>query len=131
MGSLPMNTAVHRAQINFGDLTPYKDTGYIPSLFLILFSHSVANINFAEDGGGGGGVQCACSQFQLQQIKWGERKYFLLWRMVDVGGGDMPSYPHLWVKYGVRSPNFIWAPCAWLYSLAETPQLPSPPHLGS
>jgi hypothetical protein len=30
------------------------------------------------------------------------------------------------VKYGVRSPNFIWAPCAQLYSLAETPQ-PSPP----
>ncbi len=31
------------------------------------------------------------------------------------------------VKYGVGSPKFIWAPCAQLYSLAETPQ--SPPHL--
>jgi hypothetical protein len=36
------------------------------------------------------------------------------------------------VKYGVRSPNFIWAPCAQMYSLAETPQpSPLPPHLGS
>ncbi len=37
------------------------------------------------------------------------------------------------VKYGVRSPKFIWAPCAQLYSLAETPQPPPPflPHLGS
>ncbi len=26
-------------------------------------------------------------------------------------------------KYGVRSPKFIWAPCAQLYSLAETTQL--------
>jgi hypothetical protein len=34
------------------------------------------------------------------------------------------------VKYGVRSPKFIWAPCAQLYSLAETPQPPLPPHLG-
>ncbi len=24
------------------------------------------------------------------------------------------------VKYGVRSPKFIWAPCAQLYSLTET-----------
>jgi hypothetical protein len=23
------------------------------------------------------------------------------------------------VKYGVRSPKFIWAPCAQLYSLAD------------
>jgi hypothetical protein len=30
-------------------------------------------------------------------------------------------------KYGVRSPKFIWAPCAQLYSLAETPQSPHPP----
>jgi hypothetical protein len=36
------------------------------------------------------------------------------------------------VKYGVGSSKFIWAPyCAQLYSLAETPQLPSSPHLGS
>jgi hypothetical protein len=34
------------------------------------------------------------------------------------------------VKYGVRFPKFIWAPCAELYSLAETPQrshTPPPP----
>jgi hypothetical protein len=36
------------------------------------------------------------------------------------------------VKYGVRSPKFIWAPCAQLYTLAETSQpQPLPPHLGS
>jgi hypothetical protein len=34
-------------------------------------------------------------------------------------------------KYGVRSTNFIWAPCAQLYSLAENPATPPPPHLGS
>ncbi len=34
-------------------------------------------------------------------------------------------------RYGVRSPKFIWAPCAQLYSLAETPQTPHTPHLGS
>ncbi len=33
------------------------------------------------------------------------------------------------VKYGVRSPKFIWAPCAQLYSLAEAPQ-PPPPAFG-
>ncbi len=39
---------------------------------------------------------------------------------------------NLMVKYGVRSPKFIWAPCVQLYSLTETPQLPPlPPHLGS
>jgi hypothetical protein len=32
------------------------------------------------------------------------------------------------VKYGVRSPKFIWAPCVQLYFLAETPRSP---HLGS
>ncbi len=32
------------------------------------------------------------------------------------------------VKYGVRSPKFVWAPCAQQYSLAETPQ-PLPPPL--
>ncbi len=36
------------------------------------------------------------------------------------------QYPNL--KYGVRSPEFIWVPCAQLYSLAETPH-PPPPHL--
>ncbi len=30
----------------------------------------------------------------------------------------------LYGKYGVRSPKFIWAPCAQLYSSAETPQPP-------
>jgi hypothetical protein len=30
------------------------------------------------------------------------------------------------VKYGVRSPKFIRAPCAQLHSLAETPQTPPP-----
>jgi hypothetical protein len=36
------------------------------------------------------------------------------------------------VKYGVRSPEFILAPCAQLYSLAETTQPPPfPSHLGS
>ncbi len=34
------------------------------------------------------------------------------------------------VKNGVRSLKFIWAPCAQLYSLAETPQLPPPPAFG-
>ncbi len=35
-----------------------------------------------------------------------------------------------WVTYGVRSPKFICAPCAQLYLLAETSQLPpSPPHI--
>ncbi len=29
------------------------------------------------------------------------------------------------IKYGVRSPKFIWAPCEQLYSLAETPPSPS------
>ena len=33
------------------------------------------------------------------------------------------------VKYGVRSPKTIWAPCAQLYSLAETLQ-PPPPAFG-
>jgi hypothetical protein len=32
------------------------------------------------------------------------------------------------VKYGVRSPRFIWASCAQLYSLAETPH-PTPPRI--
>ncbi len=30
------------------------------------------------------------------------------------------------VKYEVGSPKFIWAPCAQLYSLAETPQSSTP-----
>jgi hypothetical protein len=30
------------------------------------------------------------------------------------------------IKYEVRSPKFIWASCAQLYSLAETLQLPPP-----
>jgi hypothetical protein len=30
------------------------------------------------------------------------------------------------IKYGVRSPKFIWTPCAQLHSLAEAPQ-PLPP----
>ncbi len=34
------------------------------------------------------------------------------------------------IKYGVRSPKIIWAPCTQLYSLAETPQpLPSTPRI--
>ncbi len=37
-----------------------------------------------------------------------------------------PERTRTMVKYGVRSPKFIWAPCAELYSLAETPQ-PLPP----
>ncbi len=32
--------------------------------------------------------------------------------------------------YGVKSPKFIWAPCAQLYSLAKTPQ-PPPPHISA
>ncbi len=37
-----------------------------------------------------------------------------------------------YVKYGFISPKFIWAPCAQLYSLVETPQPPPPPpHVGS
>jgi hypothetical protein len=34
-------------------------------------------------------------------------------------------------QYGVRSQKLIWALCALMYSLAETPQPPTPPHLGS
>ncbi len=30
------------------------------------------------------------------------------------------------VKYEVRSPKFIWAPCAQLYTLAEIPNPPPP-----
>jgi hypothetical protein len=33
------------------------------------------------------------------------------------------------VKYGVRSRRVNWAPCPQLYSLAETPQLPSSPRI--
>ncbi len=29
------------------------------------------------------------------------------------------------VKYGVRSPKFVWTPCAQLYSLADTPPSPA------
>jgi hypothetical protein len=37
-----------------------------------------------------------------------------------------------YVNYGVRSPEYIWTPCAQLYSLAKSPQpQPLPPHLGS
>ncbi len=40
-------------------------------------------------------------------------------------------YGSIWqVKYGVRSPKFIWAPCAQLYSFAETQQTPQPPAFG-
>ncbi len=34
------------------------------------------------------------------------------------------STPSPLVKYGVRSPKFIWAPCAQLYSSTETPHNP-------
>jgi hypothetical protein len=34
------------------------------------------------------------------------------------------SHPQF--NYGVRSPKFIWAPCAQLFSLADTPQPPPP-----
>jgi hypothetical protein len=27
-----------------------------------------------------------------------------------------------YIKYGVKSPKFIWAPCAQLYSLAANPK---------
>ncbi len=33
----------------------------------------------------------------------------------------------LWLRPHNPPPEFIWAPCAQLYSLAETPQPPSPP----
>ncbi len=60
--------------------------------------------------------------------------------VVDIG--DLPLLPSIsanfcknskrnsQVKYGVRSPKFIWAPCAQLYSLAETPQPPPTPAFG-
>jgi hypothetical protein len=49
--------------------------------------------------------------------------------MYNRGHARLKSY----VKYGVRSLKFNWAPFAQLYSLAETPQPPTPipPHLGS
>jgi hypothetical protein len=54
------------------------------------------------------------------------------WKTSRSGRNTTVSDPTLipWVKYGVRSPKFIWAPCAQLYSLAETPQ-PPPLHLGA
>ncbi len=42
---------------------------------------------------------------------------FIMWHMIMFFG---------LVKKGVRFPKFIWAPCAQLYSLAETPQPPPP-----
>jgi hypothetical protein len=36
----------------------------------------------------------------------------------------------VWRRHGVRYPKYIWAPCAQLYSLAETLH-PPPPHLDS
>jgi hypothetical protein len=44
------------------------------------------------------------------------------------GGGRMDKKTS--VTYEVRSPKFIWATCAQLYALAETPPR-NPPHLGS
>ncbi len=38
-------------------------------------------------------------------------------------------YVTSYVKYGVRSPKIIWAPCAQLYSLAETLQPSSSPRM--
>jgi hypothetical protein len=45
----------------------------------------------------------------------------------------MLESPYHSYNYGVRSPKFIWAQRAQLYSLAETPAAPPPPipHLGS
>jgi hypothetical protein len=37
---------------------------------------------------------------------------------LEQGAGDY-KYPQ--VKYGVRSPKFIWAPCAQLYHRVPTP----------
>ncbi len=52
----------------------------------------------------------------------------------DAMAGFYCSFCHLFdglcspqVKYGVKSPKFIWAPCALLYSLADTPQTPPLP----
>jgi hypothetical protein len=46
-----------------------------------------------------------------------------------------PLNHRLTMELHSRSPKFIWAPCAELYSLADTPQPPGcpppPPHLGS
>ncbi len=45
-------------------------------------------------------------------------------------GGRLEEPCSSWIKYGVSSSKFIWAPCAQpqLYSLAETPQsTPCPP----
>jgi hypothetical protein len=33
------------------------------------------------------------------------------------------------VKFGVRSPKFVWAPCAQLHSLAKNPQPPILPRI--
>jgi hypothetical protein len=44
--------------------------------------------------------------------------------MYDRGGAPK-------VKYGIKSPKFIWAPCAQLYSMLIPSNPPSPPHLGS
>ncbi len=64
---------------------------------------------------------------------------YLLWCTLSVSlslshtHSSIPSQPILQlptVKYGVRSPKFIWAPCAQQCSLAEIPQLPPPPAFG-
>ncbi len=68
--------------------------------------------------------------------------FYALWRLTLYYVAAQMSRCHIFckifylhqlpkVKYGVRSPKFIWAPCAQLYSLAETPHPPLPPHLGS
>ncbi len=51
------------------------------------------------------------------------------------GGGEMLGWKHIQVKYGVRSPTFIWAPCHVMCTdvvIGWDPRnSPLPPHLGS
>ncbi len=44
---------------------------------------------------------------------------------------NLPIHAYTSIISRVRSPKFIWAPCAQLYSLAETPSPHPPAFLGS
>jgi hypothetical protein len=86
-----------------------------------------------EIGGGGGGARMTLMYVEaLRELKWVvcTCKYSLRRREITGGWGEVDIEVMLaWVKYRVRSPKFIWAPCAHLYSLAETPQQPPYPRI--
>jgi hypothetical protein len=61
-----------------------------------------------------------------------KKQHFCTGRVVVFAGRS--TLRILWgepkVKYGVRCPDFIWAPYTQLYALAETQQNPPPPAFG-